>query len=112
MTLPEATRTPPSPELHHLLARLCQQLPELRARYQVKRLGVFGSFVRGEQRPESDLDILVDFEVAPSFFEFIRLENRLKELLDRDVDLVMARALKPTIGKHILQEVVYCDNQA
>ena len=108
----DATRTPLSPELSHLLARLCRQLPELRERYRVKRLGVFGSFVRGEQRPESDLDILVDFEAAPSFFEFIRLENRLKELLGHDVDLVMARALKPTLGKHILQEVVYCDGEA
>jgi predicted nucleotidyltransferase len=110
--LPDTNKTASPPELRSLLTRLCSYLPELRERYQVKRLGIFGSFVRGEQQPDSDLDILVDFEVAPSFFEFMRLENQLQELLGHKVDLVMTRALKPNIGERILHEVVYCDGEA
>lgn len=79
----------------------------LRKEFKVKKLGIFGSFVRGEQRKNSDLDILVEFNQTPSFFEFLKFEERLSDLLKRKVDLVMKGSLKPTIGKHIMQEVVY-----
>ena len=85
--------------LHH-------HLPELVERYNVSYLGVFGSYIRNEQNPKSDLDILVDFNKTPSLFHFIRLENYLNELVGVKVDLVMKDALKPAIGKHILEEVV------
>lgn len=62
--------------------------------------------MRGEQEPESDLDILVEFEEAPSLFEYIRLEDYLSGILGVKVDLVMKSALKPAIGKRILYEVV------
>jgi predicted nucleotidyltransferase len=81
-------------------------MPELRARYKVKSLGVFGSYVRGHQEDASDLDILVDFEEPPSLFEFVRLEMYLSELLGVDVDLVMRSALKPRIGERILEQLV------
>ena len=85
---------------------LHQHLPELVERYNVSYLGVFGSYIRNEQKPKSDLDILVDFDKTPSLFHFIRLENYLNELVGVKVDLVMKDALKPAIGKHILEEVV------
>ena len=62
------------------------------------------SSVRGEQRKRSDLDVLVEFDRVPSLFEFIRLERYLSELLKIKVDLVMTSALKPAIGRHILEE--------
>jgi predicted nucleotidyltransferase len=68
-------------------------------------LGVFGSYVRGDQRSDSDLDLLVEFQEPPSLFQFIRLENELSDALGIDVDLVMKSALKPAIGRHILEEV-------
>lgn len=80
---------------------------ELHDKFNVKEIGVFGSFVRGEQRETSDLDVLVDFEQAPSLFELIRLERYLSEQLGLKVDLVMKKGLKPRIGKQILKEVVY-----
>jgi uncharacterized protein len=80
-------------------------LPELQERYQVKSLGVFGSYVRGEARKRSDLDVLVEFSEAPAFFKFIDLEDELSELLGVKVDLVMKSALKPSIGARILAEV-------
>ncbi|MGB9940382.1 nucleotidyltransferase family protein [Methanosarcina sp.] len=88
------------------MAILRHHLPEISRKYKVSYLGIFGSYVRGEQKPESDLDILVEFEEAPGFFEYIQLEDYLSEILGVKVDLVMKSALKPAIGKHILEEVI------
>jgi len=85
---------------------LHQHLPEIRERYFVKSLGVFGSHVRGEQKKRSDLDLLVEFEQAPSLFKYVELENHLSELVGIKVDLVMKKTLKPYIGQRILAEVV------
>ncbi len=82
------------------------RMPELRARYRVKSVGVFGSYVRGDQEEASDLDVLIDFDEPPGLFEFVRLESYLSELLGVQVDLVMRSALKPRIGQHILEELV------
>ncbi len=92
--------------LAHLLEILRQRLPELTERYRVKSLGVFGSYLRQEQRPDSDLDLLVAFDEPPSLLTFIELENYLADLLGVEVDLVMQSALKPRIGERILSEVV------
>jgi predicted nucleotidyltransferase len=85
---------------------LRHQLPILRAKYHVRYLGVFGSYVQGNPKKTSDLDVLVDFTEAPSLFEFIQLESDLSALLGVKVDLVMKSTLKPLIGQHILNEVV------
>lgn len=89
-------------ELRRILRR---EMPYLRERYRVRSLGVFGSFVRGEQRPGSDLDVLVDFDEVPSLLTFANLQNYLSDLLGVPVDLVMREALKPRIGERILDEV-------
>jgi len=81
--------------------------PFLKEKFRVKKIGIFGSYSRGEQRKSSDIDILVEFYDAPSLFEFIRLERYLKTILKIKVDLVMKDSLKPYIGKHILEEVIY-----
>ncbi len=94
-------------DLTLLLRQLRSLLPDLRARYGVRSLGVFGSYVRGEQGPYSDLDLLVEFDDRPlSLFDFVRLENEVSDALNLKVDLVEKRALKPYIGQHILAEVV------
>jgi len=85
---------------------LQRQLPMLRKQFHVRYLGLFGSYVQGVPRRDSDLDILVEFSETPSLFEFIELENHLSSLLNVKVDLVMKGALKPLIGRHILSEVV------
>ncbi|NWG04542.1 MAG: nucleotidyltransferase family protein [Syntrophaceae bacterium] len=79
-------------------------LPELRERYGVRGVSLFGSFLRGERHQGSDLDVLVEFDRVPSLFEFIRLERHLSGLLKMKVDLVMKSALKPAIGRRILEE--------
>jgi len=80
---------------------------ELKKRFKLKEIGIFGSFVRDEQKKKSDIDILVEFEEPIGLFEFMDLEEYLMKILGAKVDLVSKKALKPRIGKHILQEVIY-----
>jgi uncharacterized protein len=95
--------------LDRIIHTLKAMLPELRDRYGVIALGVFGSYVRGEQTPTSDLDLLVEFDPAARFglLTYCELENTLSDRLTVKVDLVMKTALRPRIGERILQEVVY-----
>ena len=81
--------------------------PEIEARYGVMRMGLFGSYVREQQRKRSDIDILVSFDRDIDLFEFIDLREFLEVRLHHKVDLVMEKALKPAIGKRILSEVEY-----
>jgi len=97
---------PEQTDVTNLIAKLRQHLRTLVERYRVQSLGVFGSYVRHEQHPGSDLDVLVTFYEPPSLLKFIELENYLTDLLGVKVDLVMRDALKPAIGKRILKEVV------
>ena len=83
-----------------------QHLPKLTQEYNISFLGIFGSYIRGEQKENSDLDILVEFSQEPDLLEFIGLKQELSEILGVEVDLVMKSALKPRIGKRILEEVV------
>jgi len=80
---------------------------ELRKEYGVKVIGIFGSYVRGEQGDQSDLDILIELERPMGFVRFIKLENMFTRLIGIKVDLVTKKALKPYIGQRILQEVKY-----
>jgi predicted nucleotidyltransferase len=79
---------------------------ELRQRYTVTRIGVFGSFARGEEEPDSDLDVIVEL-AQPTFDHYMDLKFRLEEVLQRPVDLVMVETLKPRLRPIIEQEVVY-----
>lgn len=89
------------------IARILRaHLPELGERYGVSSLGLFGSYVRGEQREHSDLDVLVEFDRTPTLFEFVDLQYHLSDLLGVKVDLVMKKTLKPALGRRILQEVM------
>jgi predicted nucleotidyltransferase len=79
---------------------------ELILKYNIKEIGIFGSYLRQEETDESDLDILVEFSRPIGFFKFLELEEYLQQLLGMKVDLVSKKALKPRIGKRILEEVV------
>ena len=94
--------------LDQILSALRESLSELRTRYRVRALGVFGSYVRGEQRKGSDVDVLVEFEQhdRPNLFDVIHLEDELGDLLGVKVDLVEKGDLKPYIGRRVLAEVI------
>jgi len=85
---------------------LKNQKPFLKEKYGVKEIGIFGSYVKGEQKAESDLDILVEFGRPVGFFEFLEMEEYLENTIGIKVELVTPKALKPKIGEHILREVV------
>jgi predicted nucleotidyltransferase len=93
--------------LPEIKAVLASHKSELRERYKVKEIGVFGSYVTGEQKRKSDVDILVEFSEPIGLFDFLDLEELIGALLGLRVDLVSKRALKPHIGKRILEETVY-----
>jgi predicted nucleotidyltransferase len=80
--------------------------PDLRRRYPIRGLGVFGSYVRGEQTDASDLDILVDLGPGIGLIELVGLQQELGDALGLKVDLVIKNALKRRIGQRILSEAV------
>lgn len=81
--------------------------PQLTNQYHIKRFGLFGSVIRGDQSPDSDIDILVEFETPPSIFGFLELEEKLEEALQLPVDLVDIEGIKPLLRSKILSEVQY-----
>jgi len=80
---------------------------DLKKEYGVKEIGIFGSYVKGEQKAVSDVDILIELERPIGFVKFMKLEKRISDILGVKVDLVTKKALKPYIGQRILQEVQY-----
>ena len=95
--------------LETLKAQLVKLKPSLEQKYQVTQLGIFGSYVRGEQTEQSDIDILIEFEPDVTFgmVTFCQIADQLSDALGKTVDLVMKDALKPNIGQRILREVIY-----
>lgn len=79
---------------------------EIRRRFGVKRIGIFGSHARGEEREMGDVDVLVEF-IAPSFDNFMDLAFFLQDLFGREVDLVTTRGLSPHIAPFVEREVVW-----
>ncbi len=97
-------------EIDEIINKLIENLPAFKERYKIKSIGVFGSHVRGEELEDSDIDVLIEVGRGVTLFQFLALERELSELLGKKVDLVSKRALKPLIGKHILEEVIYVLN--
>lgn len=76
--------------------------------YHIKEIGVFGSFIRGEQTASSDVDLLVEFEKGHNdLFNYMRLKYYLEELLGKKVDLVTKNAVKSRLRERIFSEVKY-----
>jgi uncharacterized protein len=88
-----------------IFKRILEEKKQL-AFYGVKNIGLFGSFVRGEQTPLSDIDILVEFTPEKHTFDnFMEVAFLLEEILGRKVELITPEALSPHIGPYILREV-------
>ena len=89
------------------IGKISSEKTFLEDKFFVKEIGIFGSVVRGEQHPDSDIDILVDFKNPIGIFDFIRLEDHLSKLLGSKVDLVTKTGLKSIIKNEILSQTVY-----
>jgi uncharacterized protein len=90
--------------LDEIKATLREVLPELRRRYPIASVGIFGSWVRGESSKDSDLDLLVTFD-GPIGWEIVTLEDELAERLGLPVELVLEQSLRPHIGAAVRREV-------
>jgi uncharacterized protein len=89
-----------------ILATLRAALPDLKRRWPIRSLAVFGSVARDNASANSDIDVLVEFERPLGLSKFLALEDALSTLVDRRVDLVTREALKPHIGRRVLNEAV------
>jgi predicted nucleotidyltransferase len=92
--------------INQLRTILSEHKPELIKKYHVKKLGIFGSYARGDEALSSDVDIMVDFE-KPIGLEFVALAEELESLLGIKVDLVSANAIKSRMMELIKKELVY-----
>lgn len=81
---------------------------EIKTKYDVKRIGIFGSYAKGLQNEESDVDILVEFE-KPSFDNFMELSFYLEDLFHKKVDLLTPNSLSPFMKTSVEKEVVWCE---
>ncbi len=90
-----------------VLAELRRDFPELRERFGVASLGLFGSVARNEDGPASDIDLLVAFQGEPTFARFMGLKEALEQRLGRRVDLVTAVGLKARIRERVLAELLH-----
>jgi hypothetical protein len=81
---------------------------DIKILFSVRRIGIFGSFARGEQKDSSDVDILVEFE-KPTFKNFMNLSFYLEDLLEREVDLVTVKGLHPRIRPYVEKDVIWSE---
>ena len=93
-------------DAEEVLQKLRELKPVLMTRYRVRDLGLFGSFIRREQRADSDIDILVEFENAADLFDLIGLGLYLEEIFGYSVDVVPKSALRAELQETVLSQVV------
>ena len=86
---------------------LIQHKKELLQVHRIKKVGIFGSFVRGEQKRRSDIDLLAEFEEPVSLLDLVGAELYLKKILKTKVDLIPKEDIRPELKKRILKETVY-----
>jgi len=91
---------------NEILSRLEALKPEMKRHYKVREIGLFGSWVRGEQHIESDIDLLVEFEEGADLFDWIGLALYLEEIFGRSVDVVPRKALRQELRPTVLEQVV------
>lgn len=91
-----------------IIKKLKEHLPEIKSRFKVEEIGVFGSRIKGKAKKSSDIDILVEFEKGNKTFDnYMELKFYLENLFGCKVDLVLKSALKEELKQYILSEVIY-----
>ena len=93
-------------KLEQIQSVLASSKGELRKRYNVKELGIFGSYARGQRKKTSDVDILVKFSPKATLFDFVGLGNYLEEKLKIKVDVVSERGIRPELRSNIIKGVL------
>lgn len=93
-------------EKEQILKQLSDVKIQLAQHYHITSLALFGSMARNEATEKSDIDILVDFSQMPDLLTFIELEEKLKSILGKNVDLVPRRKLRAELSQSILKEAI------
>jgi predicted nucleotidyltransferase len=93
-----------------VIKRLKSVNSQLNKNFGVSKIGIFGSYSRGEEKKGSDIDVLVEFNKPVNLFEFSRLKSFISNHLGVEVDLVTPGALKPLIKEKILKNIIYIDH--
>ncbi len=88
------------------IVKIIHENREILEKYKIKEINLFGSFVRGEENENSDIDFLVEFKTPISIFKHVHLMNELGEIFMRKVEVVSFKALKPLIKENILKEAM------
>ena len=91
-------------EIRQVLSLQKQSICEI---YQITEIGIFGSYTRGDETETSDIDILVDYQTAPTLIMLVELRDYLSQLFGIKVDIITKNGLKPRIRERVLAEVVY-----
>ena len=94
-------------KLDDVIKTLDNYKSEVFKNYDIKKLGVFGSLVRGENSVNSDIDMIVEYNITPDLLKYIELENHLEKILNTKVDLVTKNSIRPELKSDILREVIY-----
>jgi len=89
-----------------LITKILSRKRAILKKYNVKKISLFGSYIRNEQRAESDIDFLVEFESPISIFQHVNLTYELEAIFDRRVEVVSIKALKPMLRESIIREAV------
>jgi hypothetical protein len=92
--------------LKEIIEAIKKRKKVLQEKYKVKEIGIFGSYVRGEQTEKSDVDILVDFYELPDVFNLLKLERSLRGTLKCRVDVVRKQAIRKELRDQILSEAI------
>lgn len=90
-----------------IVSKLKAEKNNLYEKFKVTRLGVFGSFARGEENAYSDIDILIEFSETPGMKMFFNTEEYLEKLLERKIDLVRENSIRPELKEIIMSEVIF-----
>jgi predicted nucleotidyltransferase len=93
--------------LEEIRAVIEQHRPELKSQFHVDKIGVFGSYARGDQKKRSDVDFLVTFDEAISLFDRVDLNIYLQELMGRRVDVIPHSNLRPELSEYVLKDLIY-----
>ncbi len=93
--------------IKEILEILRKHKGELKEKYSIIEIGVFGSFSRGEENEKSDIDLIVEFWKVPTYFKLVELEEYLSKLLKRKVDLLTPESLSPYVRPYVEKEVKY-----
>ncbi len=93
--------------LEEVKSILKEHKEEIKQKYKIKEIGIFGSFTRDEQTKRSDIDILVKFEEIPDLLKFIEIERYISRILRKKVDLVRKESIRKELKREILDEAVF-----